>query len=79
MNFGPIQVTGLLFVAVPDEDSFIEARVDVLGVLQVEIMRGSVNPSRSKSRFQRDSFRSVSHSMSRPVHSSVRLSPRHLA
>jgi hypothetical protein len=38
MNFGPIQVTGLLFVAVPDEDSFIEARVDVLGVLQVEIM-----------------------------------------
>jgi hypothetical protein len=38
MSLGPIQLNGLLFVAIPDEDSFIEARVNVLGILQVEIM-----------------------------------------
>jgi hypothetical protein len=38
MNLGPIQVIGLLFLADPAEDSFIEAKVNVLGLLQVEIM-----------------------------------------
>jgi hypothetical protein len=37
MNRVPVQVAGLLFVADPSEDSLIEAHVNVLGILQVEI------------------------------------------
>ena len=38
MNLGPIQVSGELFLADPPEDSFIDVRMAVMGIFQVQIL-----------------------------------------
>jgi hypothetical protein len=37
INLGPMQMEGILFVADPPEDSYIEAQINVPGFLQVDI------------------------------------------
>jgi hypothetical protein len=34
MNIGPVHVTGLLFVAVPPVETFVEGEIEVLGLIQ---------------------------------------------
>ena len=34
MNIGPVHVTGLLFVATPPEETFVEGEIEVLGLIQ---------------------------------------------
>jgi hypothetical protein len=34
MSIGPVHVTGLLFVATPPEETFVEGEIEVLGLIQ---------------------------------------------
>jgi hypothetical protein len=38
MNLGSMQMSGVLFIADPPGDSFIEVKLEVLGILQAEVV-----------------------------------------